>query len=107
MPTHRRVAEVGTSWRILRTGGTLGPRAGRGGGGPMAYDAFISYSHSADGQLAPAVQSGLQRLARPWYRRRALRVFRDETGLSVNPHLWGSIERAMDESRYFVLLASP
>jgi WD40 repeat protein len=73
----------------------------------MAYDAFISYSHSADGQLAPAVQSGLQRLARPWYRRRALRVFRDETGLAVNPHLWGSIERAMDESRYFVLLASP
>ena len=73
----------------------------------MNYDAFISYSHSADGKLAPAVQSGLQRLARPWYRRRALRVFRDETGLSVNPHLWGSIEKALDESRYFVLLASP
>src|SRR5262245_30123052 len=73
----------------------------------MAYDAFISYSHSVDGHLAPAVQSGLQRLARPWLRRRALRVFRDETGLSVNPHLWGSIERALHESRYFVLLASP
>ena len=73
----------------------------------MAYDAFISYSHSADGRLAPAVQLGLQRLARPWYRMRALRVFRDETGLSVNPHLWASIEDALDESRYFVLLASP
>ena len=48
----------------------------------MKYDAFISYSHSADGRLAPAVQSGLQRLARPWYRRSALRVFRDETGLA-------------------------
>jgi TIR domain len=73
----------------------------------MAYDAFISYSHSADGQLAPAVQTGLQHLARPWYRRRALRIFRDDTGLSVNPHLWGSIQKALDESRYFVLLASP
>src|SRR3954454_9613049 len=73
----------------------------------MAYDGFISYSHSADGRLAPAVQTGLQRLARPWYRRRALRVFRDETGLTVNPHLWGSITAAMDESRYFTVLLSP
>jgi WD40 repeat protein len=38
---------------------------------------------------------------------RALRVFRDDTGLTVNPHLWDSITAAMDESRYFVLLASP
>jgi WD40 repeat protein len=73
----------------------------------MGYDAFISYSHTADGRLAPAVQSGLQRLARPWYRTRALRVFRDETGLAVNPHLWASIEAALDESEHFVLLASP
>ena len=73
----------------------------------MAYDTFISYSHSADGKLAPAVQTGLQRLARPWWRLRALRIFRDETGLSVNPHLWGSIAGALDESKWFVLLASP
>ncbi|GAC1335781.1 MAG: hypothetical protein NVSMB17_19050 [Candidatus Dormibacteria bacterium] len=73
----------------------------------MSYDGFISYSHSADGKLAPAVQGGLQRLARPWYRLRALNVFRDETGLSVNPHLWSSIQEALDQSRYFVLLASP
>jgi WD40 repeat protein len=75
--------------------------------GSTRYDAFISYSHSADGRLAPAVQSGLQRLARPWYRIRALRVFRDETGLAVNPHLWTSISTALDESKHFVLLASP
>ena len=25
-------------------------------------------------------------------------LFRDETGLSVNPHLWASIEQALDES---------
>jgi WD40 repeat protein len=73
----------------------------------MGYDAFISYSHSADGRLAPALQTGLQRFARPWYRRHAVRVFRDETGLAVNPHLWASIQAALDDSRYFVLLASP
>ena len=35
--------------------------------------------------LAPAVQRALQTLARPWNRRRALEVFRDETGLAVSP----------------------
>ena len=73
----------------------------------LAYDAFISYSHAADGQLAPALQAGMQRLAKPWNRRRALHVFRDETGLSTNPHLWSSIEHALDTSEWFVLLASP
>src|SRR5215471_5225241 len=71
------------------------------------YKAFISYSHAADGKLAPALQSGLERFAKAWYRLRALRVFRDKTGLSVTPELWGSIERALVSSEYFVLLASP
>src|SRR5882762_9405300 len=73
----------------------------------MAFDAFISYSHAADGQLAPALQQAIQRLAKPWYRARALRVFRDESALSANPHLWASIATALDESEWFVLLASP
>ena len=37
----------------------------------------------------------------------ALHVFRDETGLSTNPHLWSAIETALDDSDWFVLLASP
>jgi WD40 repeat protein len=73
----------------------------------MAYEGFISYSHAADGRLAPAIQRGLQLLAKPWNSRRALRIFRDETGLSTNPHLWSAIERALDESDWFVLFASP
>ena len=73
----------------------------------MSYDGFISYSHAVDGALAPALQSGLQRLAKPWNRRRALHIFRDETGLSTNPHLWASVEAALDESAWFILLASP
>src|SRR6266536_1492126 len=72
-----------------------------------AYDAFISYSRTADGRLGPALQRGLQRFAKPWYRLRALRVFRDDASLSANPDLWGSIQQALDDSEYFVLLASP
>jgi hypothetical protein len=71
------------------------------------YDGFISYSHAADGQLAPRLQAGAQSFAKPWWRRRALLVFRDETGLSVNPHLWSSISDALDDSRWFILLCSP
>jgi WD40 repeat protein len=73
----------------------------------MTFNGFISYSHAADGRLAPAVQRGLHRLARPWHRRRALWIFRDQTGLSVTPALWSSIQTALDGSEYFVLLASP
>lgn len=71
------------------------------------YDAFISYSHAADGQLAPAVQRCLHRLAKPWYRPRALWVFRDEVSLSASPDLWTTIETALRETRYFILMASP
>ncbi|MEU8610587.1 TIR domain-containing protein [Actinoplanes sp. NPDC048791] len=73
----------------------------------MTFNGFISYSHAADGRLAPAVQRGLHRLAKPWHRRRALWIFRDQTGLSVTPALWSSIQTALDGSEYFVLLASP
>ncbi|KUL22991.1 TIR domain-containing protein [Actinoplanes awajinensis] len=73
----------------------------------MPFDGFISYSHAADGRLAPAVQRGLHRLARPWHRRRALWIFRDQTGLAVTPKLWSSIQEALDGSNHFVLLASP
>jgi len=73
----------------------------------MPYDAFISYSHGEDSALAEAVQGGLQRFARPWYRRRALSVFRDSTGLSANPGLWSSIVDVMADTNYLVVLCSP
>ncbi len=73
----------------------------------MSYDGFISYSHAADDLLAPRLQSALQRFAKPWWKRRALRVFRDESSLSANPHLWESITQALDTSGWFVLLLSP
>jgi TIR domain/WD domain, G-beta repeat len=71
------------------------------------YKAFISYSHAADAALAAAVQSGLQSFAKPWYKLRAIRVFRDEATLAMTPHLWSSIQRALEASEYLLLLASP
>lgn len=82
-------------------------RTGRGDDRAAGFDAFISYSHAVDGRLAPALQEGLHRFAKPWYRLRALRVFRDETSLSATPELWPSIVAALDKSRWFILLASP
>ena len=79
----------------------------RGPPGGLVYDAFISYSHAADDLLAPRLQAGLQRFAKPWWKRRALRIFRDESSLSANPHLWSSITDALDTSDWFVLLLSP
>ncbi len=73
----------------------------------LHYDAFISYSHAKDKPIAAALQSVIQTLGKPWYRRRAVRIFRDDTSLSATPHLWPSIEAALDQSRYFILLASP
>ena len=73
----------------------------------LVYDGFMSYSHAADDLVAPRLQAGLQRFAKPWWKRRALRVFRDEASLSANPHLWSSIVEAMQGSDWFVLLLSP
>jgi WD40 repeat protein len=70
------------------------------------YDAFISYSRGKDKPIAIALQSVTQSLGKPWYRARALHVFRDDTSLSAAPALWDSIERSLAQSRYFILLAS-
>src|ERR1700719_4530029 len=73
----------------------------------MPYDAFISYSHTADSTLATALQSALHRFAKPWYKLRAVHIFRDQTNRAVNPALWSSIRDALDQSLFFILLASP
>jgi WD40 repeat protein len=73
----------------------------------MPYKAFISYSHAADGQLAPKLQSALQKFAKPFYRLRAMRIFRDETSLHLTPKLWPMIQQALAESDHFILMASP
>ncbi len=58
----------------------------------MPYKAFISYSHAADGKLAPALEKALERFAKPRNRARAFDVFRDPSDLGLNPNLWSSVE---------------
>ncbi|NBE50120.1 TIR domain-containing protein [Streptomyces boluensis] len=76
-------------------------------GGGSGYDAFISYSHVWDKDLATAFQSALQSFDRPWYRPRGLKLFRDETNLAASPHLWQEIEEGLARSRWLVVMASP
>ena len=71
------------------------------------HDAFISYSHGASGEMARQLQNSLQSFAKPWWRRRSLSVFRDETDLSVDPSLWNSIVTNLDSSDWLILIASP
>lgn len=85
----------------------VAPAGPQGAAAAVIYDAFISYSHTQDKAIAAALQSAMQRLGKPWYRRRALRLFRDDTSLSAAPHLWPAIERALDRSRFLILMASP
>jgi|GEM_PF-5489633 len=86
-------------------GGSVGQADGSTG--PIRYDAFVSYSHESDGGLAPILQSGVEKFAKPWNRTRVLRLFRDETNLRFEPGLWPSIVEAMSQARWLVLLASP
>lgn len=75
--------------------------------GTSDYDAFISYSHALDGKLAPTLHRELERFAKPWYRMRALRIFRDNANLAANPGLWSAIEEALAASKWLILMASP
>lgn len=71
----------------------------------VRYDAFVSYSH-ADAALARTVRDGIPRVAKPWFRRRALVVFQDETDLAANPDLWEAVAAALDTSRWLVVVAT-
>jgi WD40 repeat protein len=70
------------------------------------YDAFISYSHLGDDELAATLQAGLETFGSPWYRSRALRVFRDTTNLTATPQLLSDIIEALSVSNWFILIAS-
>ena len=69
--------------------------------------AFISYSRDESVKVAVALQAALERFAKPWYRLRSVRVFRDDTNMAANSDLRGTIETALARSGWFILLASP
>ena len=72
-----------------------------------SYKAFVSYSHQSDERLAATLKSSLSSFAKPWYRLRSMQIFQDKTSLSASPALWTSIEQALSQSEFFLLLASP
>lgn len=71
------------------------------------HDAFISYSHAADRPLAERFEQGLEQLAKPLLKLRAMDVFRDETSLSASPGVWPAIEAHLAASSWLVLFACP
>src|SRR5688500_7212506 len=80
----------------------------RASGGSYEYDGFVSYRHSErEKAIARKIQEALHRFARPFWKLRAVRLYRDETNLSARPDLWGTIAQALDASRFFLLMASP
>ena len=74
---------------------------------PTVHDAFLSYNQAADGKVAAALEAGLERLAKPLFKLRAIDVFRDKTGLAASSGLRGSLEKHLSRSRWLVVLASP
>ncbi len=71
------------------------------------FKAFISYSRAASQPLAVDLQNGLERFAKPWYRLRAMRVFRDDSSMAANTALWSTIETGLKQAEWFILLATP
>ena len=73
----------------------------------MPYRAFISYSHEADGEFADALHNAMERLAKPWTKRRARRVALDKTAMAAGASLSDTIEEKLSDSEWLVLLAAP
>ena len=70
------------------------------------YDAFISYAHG-DSAVASKLHQSLERIGRPRGSAKAMRIFRDTTDLAANPDLWDTIKRALESSRFLVVILSP
>ena len=73
----------------------------------MKYKAFLSYKHGDDDALAGSLEKGLEKFAKPVFKRRALEIFRDANDLSAAADLGEKIRTGLHESEYFICLASP
>ena len=72
----------------------------------MKYNAFISYSHRQDGELGANLEKTLEKFAKPTFKRRALNIFRDSNDLSAAADLGNKIRAGLDNSEYFIFMAS-
>ncbi|MCO8277697.1 TIR domain-containing protein [Actinoplanes sp. TRM 88003] len=75
-------------------------------GRSYAYDAFLSYSHGPDAQLAARLQRRIALAGLPSYRPARRRVFRDVTEMAFSPDLRSAIDAALRDSRWLVVVAS-
>jgi WD40 repeat protein len=71
------------------------------------YKAFLSYRHQTEHTLASALETGLQKFAKPFYLPRGLRIYRDERNQNLTDDLLRDVKAAMDDSEFFILMASP
>ena len=77
------------------------------------YDAFISYRHrTPDKPIAEQLQKLLEAYVPPQGLRKEgekkkLHLFRDETELPTSSDLGGDIKRALEQSRFLVVICSP
>lgn len=83
-------------------------------GNRFRYDAFISYRHCfPDSEIAQNLQKKLENFRLPKAiiektgKKRPLRIFRDETELSVADDLSDAISTALWESKYLICVCSP
>jgi hypothetical protein len=72
-----------------------------------SYDAFLSYSWKSDSEVAPLIQSVIQRFLCPWYKLRAKTVFRDLSCLPASSSLEAELFDRLDRSTHLIVLASP
>jgi hypothetical protein len=69
------------------------------------YDAFLSYSWKSDSEIAPVIQSVIQRFLCPWYKLRAKTIFRDLSCLPAGSSLEKELFDRIDRSKHFIVLA--
>ncbi|MGX9884488.1 toll/interleukin-1 receptor domain-containing protein [Streptomyces sp. NPDC002276] len=73
----------------------------------LGYGVFLSYSGDRDRRWLPHLQRVIEKQSRPWYKPPRIRVFLDESGVSIGPQLWAKIESGLARSDWLVVMASP
>lgn len=74
--------------------------------GPQ-YAAFISYNHEYDAAFATRLLRDLEGFERPIWRARTRSIWQDDANLATTPAIWESIKKALDDSRFLIVLLSP
>lgn len=74
---------------------------------PYSYDAFVSYSHEADGDFASKLVSAIRGYFGFRQASERLRVFRDTESLTAARGLTAELERHLAAAEHLILLASP